>query len=254
MLALVVVATGCQAPERASVATQDPQKEAHALVEGLGGERSCRTDHDCAVGASEAACMLGACFGILTTDIRTARQLVVGRLRQASAPVRNAAWPLLKKAMTSSDSSPLLLAAVDGTGALLAAQPDPPGQCGEPCLALRRAATSTEEHVAVAARLALGRAGDPTVVAALTADLQGGTELLRTEATRALEPALGRGDAGIQAALLERLTDPSPVVQEAAIRALRTVAARPEVRAGLQAVKARTPHLAYPVDEVLAGG
>ena len=276
-LAIAVVATSaCRGQAKAPVVHRDFQAEAKALVEGLGAMRTCRTDRDCTpiepvtngllapkiqdpaqnprdpsvAPPVEAACVLGACFGILSADNRTARQTVVTRLRYADQGVRDAAWPMLKKVLEGAESSPLELAAVDGAGALLEAKPDTAGQCGEICLAIRREMATPDEHVAAAARLALGRAGDPTVTAALVADLMHGTELQRTEAVRALAPAVRRHDAEALAAVVDRLQDRSPVVAEAAVRTLAPVAGQPTVRAGLAKLRERTPHLAYAIDAV----
>lgn len=269
-------ATACRGESKTSVAHRDFPAEAKALVEGLGALRTCRTDRDCTpiepartallapkvqdpAQASrdpslappiEAACVLGACFGILTADNRTARQTVVTRLRLADQGVRDAAWPMLKKVLDGAESSPLRLAAVDGAGALLEAKPDAAGQCGEICLAIRRELATPDEHVAAAARLALGRAGDPTVTASLVADLKHGTELQRTEAVRALAPAVRANEAGVVSAVLDRLQDPSPVVAEAAVRALAPVVGQPAVRDELERLRDRTPHLAYVIDAV----
>ena len=60
-----------------------------------------------------------------------------------------------------------------------------------------------------------------------------------------------------QAALVASLRDPSPVVQEAALRALTPWAQRPPVREALLALKAGAgAHLGYAIDEALsaAGG
>jgi hypothetical protein len=252
LLALGIL-TACHSAPPPTVAMRDVTAEARVLVEGAGALRTCRNDHDCAVGPSQAACVLGACFGILSADSRTARQLVVSRLQAADLGVRKAAWPLLRKALDGADTSPLKVAAVDGAGALLEAEPDPAGQCGPICEALRRQAAATDEHVAAAARLALGRAGDPTVVAALAMDLMRGTELQRTEAVRALVPAVKRGDAAAIQVVQARLQDPSPIVAEAALRALTPVIGRAELQPDLATLRYRAPHLAYAIDAVRAG-
>lgn len=252
LLLLGVTLAACQPPAPTEGPALDAGLQARALVEGLGAQRTCRIDRDCAVGTSVPACVLGTCFGILTADGRAPRQLLVGRLGQAPAAVQGAAWPLLAKALAS--PSPMLqLAAVEGVGALLQAQPDAQGQCGPTCLALRGAAAAQDEHVALAAQLASARGGDPSAVPAVLEALQHGTELARAQAARALEPAVAKGTPGVATALLARLADGSAVVQEAAVRGLRPAAATAEVREALVTWKRRTPHLAYVADQVLAG-
>lgn len=252
-LPVLVLLASCAQEKPSVVVARDLQAEAVVLVEGMGALRTCRVDRDCALGPSQGACVLGACFGILTADNRTARQLVVDRLRAADPGVRAAAWPLLRKALDAADTSPLKVAAVEGAGALLEAAPDAAGQCGAVCEALRRHAAARDEHVAAAARLALGRGGDATVVPGLVADLAHGTELQRTEAVRALAPAIRQGDATVLEVVRTLLQDPSPIVAESALRALAPVVARQELQADLATLRTRAPHLAYAIDAVRAG-
>jgi hypothetical protein len=196
--------------------------------------------------------VLGACFGALSADDRAVRSLLLERLRQAEPAVREAAWPGVQQALES-PSPGLQLAAVETAGALLRADP---GQA-EVRRALQRAAAALDSHVATAARLGLGRAGDADVVPALLADLANGTELTRTEAIKSLTPALRGGHTEVRRALLALLDDTSPatsatpVVQLAAVRSLAVAREQAGVRPALQRLAERSPSLGYAIDRAL---
>jgi len=185
---------------------------------------------------------------------RTRSSAATDRLHAADPAVRLQAERMLLGALGRPETTAQSrLGAVAGLGALL---PAGVATCAAPCEALRALAEGLDERLAVAARLALGRAGDPSVEAELIADTTLGTEQLRVEAVDAL--AAGghvSHKPAVQAALLARIGDESAVVQEAAVRALAPVADRPEVRKALATLRTgRSAHLRYAVDAVLAAG
>lgn len=239
--------TGCaQAPAPATV--RDYALEADALLHGLGPTKTCRNDRDCQEGAVRAVCTLGTCFGLLTTDERVTRSLLVERLGAADAPVQIAALkPLLTALASETTTNGQKMAAIDGLGAVTVKQPN-----ADVRTALRLAAASNDEALAATARLALGRSGDETVRPALLEDLTQGTELLRAEAARALAP--GVEDAQVREALVASLQDGSPVVQLAVVRALAPVARHPQVSGKLTQLAARMPAFRYEVEQLLARG
>lgn len=234
-----------------------PVRDAAALVDGYGPVRVCRNDHDCGQGSVTGVCVLGTCFGLLTTDNPAARHTLAERLRRADADVRAAAEVSLLGALgRTAATQGVRLGAIDGLGAVLQAEHKPGGAppCGASCLALRAEAASADPRRAVAARLALVRGGDASARAAVLDDLRLGTELLRAQAAYALaDGAVGRQDPEVLAALLERMRDTSPVVQEAALRALAPWAKRADVRAAMLALREGAgAHLGYAIDEALA--
>lgn len=246
VLGLALLVACGQAP--APTVARDYELEADALLHGLGPTKTCRTDRDCPEGAVRAVCTLGTCFGMLTTDERVTRALLVERLAKADASVQRAAVKPLRAALASETSTiGQKMAAIDGLAAVMAAAQQP-----EIAVELRQYAAHKDESLAATARLALGRTGDATVRPALLEDLTRGTELLRAEAVRALAPAVR--DAAVRDALVKALADSSPVVQLAALRALVPVAREAQVAAQLAALAERTPAFRYEVEQLLAGG
>ena len=259
--ALLVACLAWCAPACRSAAPPVPARhavrDAAALVDGYGPVRVCRGDHDCGQGGVTGSCVLGTCFGLLTTDNPAARHTLAERLRRADADVRAAAEVSLLAALgRAAATQGVRLGAVDGLGAVLQAdhKPGVAAACGAACLALRAEAASTDPRLAVAARLALVRGGDATARAAVLDDLRMGTELLRAQAAYALaDGAAGRQDPEVVAALLERMRDTSPVVQEAALRGLVPWAGRADVRAAMLELRAGAgAHLGYAIDGALA--
>jgi len=242
------------------VAAVDPVRAAAAITQGIGPSKVCRNDRDCGPGAG-GACVLGTCFGLLTTDNPASRRTLAEKLRQADPQIQAAAQATLLAALARPGTPQgARLGAIDGLGAVLRAAQERAGaqDCAAACTALRAEAAAPDARIAVAARLALAHLGDATVRADVLADLRLGTELLRAQAAYALADGVrGRDDPVLLAALIERLRDASPVVQEAALRALAPWANRPDVRAALQALRAGTgAHLGYAIDRAMtaAGG
>jgi len=251
--ASVLTLSACHATPKAAV-VHHPKREAQALVEGLGGDGSCRDDRDCRFERAEGACVLGTCFGLLTADNSAVRHLLADRLQHSAPAIRAAAKKRLLSVLSQGDAGPdVRLAAVEGLGAVLAGEgKSAKFSCDDVCLALRSAMAATDPPLSAAARLALGRAGDPTVIDALLEDLDQGTELLRSEAARALGRELAwRVDPRVVSALVQHLSDASPVVVLSALHALTPVAHQPAVRQALTALRARSPHLGYDIDRIL---
>ena len=247
LLLLPALLAGCaQGPIPA--AHRDFALEADTLLHGLGPGKTCRNDRDCQEGQARAVCTLGTCFGLLTTDERVTRALLVERLGLAERQVQTAAIkPLLAVLGNDMATTGQRIAAIDGLAAVQ-------GKSGnaEVLDALRLLAAAKEESLAVTARLALGRLSDPAVRPELLEDLTRGTELLRAEAARALAPAVQ--DATVRAALMAALADGSPVVQLAALRALSPLAQDRAVSGKLGELAARTPAFRYEVEQLLPGG
>lgn len=243
--ALLLVLLPACAPAPAPVVHRDYPLEADALLHGLGPGKTCRNDRDCQEGAVCAVCTLGTCFGLLTTDERVTRALLVDRLAQADAPVQAEVIKPLMAALTSdTTTNGQKLAAIDAL-AVVKKAPD------EVRVTLRLLASNADEALAATARLALGRSGDETVRPALLEDLTRGTELLRSEAARALQPAVQ--DPAVKQALVAALGDGSVVVQWAALHALAPVARDPVVAPKLREVAARLPAFRYEVEQLLGG-
>lgn len=242
-LAPVVLLLAC-APAPPPAPQRDVQAEAKALVQGLGPGATCRNDRDCVVGGVSAACMLGTCFGLLTTDERPVRSLLLSRLIDTDAPVQAAARPLLEAALESEvTTTGQKLAAISSLGEILRLHEDSALR-----LALRVWTSNRDANLAAAARLALGRAHDPTVRAELLLDLQTGTELLRAESARSLQPYAGEPE--VRAALAAALVDTSPAVQMALVTSLAGQVTDPGVQQAMRELGLRVPGLRYEVERL----
>lgn len=242
---------GCGEPAPQAPAHVDPATASRVLVMGTG--QLCTTDVQCSAGVAtpqradaryRGACVLGTCFGLLTTESATVRAVLAERLSKAEPAVQVHARTRLLKVLSSPRSSPQTrLGAVIGLASVL----DPHGPCEQACAALRDASKERDEHIAVAARLALARRADPTVLATLALDTREGTEHLRCSATRAMAPYLATGVADVGPAkealpaLVERLDDRAPGVRRAAAEVLAPWRARPLVRAALAGAAKRHP-------------
>lgn len=240
--------------DKAPAVQVDPQAAVQALVTGLGPQHTCQVDQDCAGGGQSGACVLSTCFGLLSADNRTARRTLVERLARAPAAVQTAALPILVKYLDNDLRAPgERLAAIEGAGALLRTAVSPSSQRAALVDTLRKVAVSDDPYLAAAARVELATAGDGSSLPALLEDLVAGTELLRAEAARGmagLQPTPHADTA--KRALVGALADPSPVVQLAALHALRTWCRDGEVRSALTALPGRgAPHLTYAVDRFL---
>ncbi len=233
--------TRCAGP--AGDPVRDVAAEARALVHGLGSARSCLGDQHCTFAATRGVCALGTCLGLLSADQRPQRRVVLERIAAADPELAAALGESLRRAAAQpSLSAPSQLAVVEGLGALWQRS-----GCRDADLAaaVRAAMAGRGDAVAVTGRLQLGRCGDPAVLPDLLEDAVTGSELLRAESCGALAGYAGGADQGrARATLLERLADASPVVQRAAVVALRRwPTALPA--AALADLRARAPHLAY---------
>lgn len=187
----------------------------------LGNGSVCESDAGCGRPPLAGACLLGTCFGLLTTDAPAARDVLIERLAVARADVRFGVERALVNALSHPDArARTRVAAVLGLGAVLSARQHT--RCEEACTALRKAADSPEEDVAVAARLALARRGDETVLHELLADLRDGTPHLACAAARALgNYRSGKAANLARAALMAAATGSEASVTAAVRRALQ---------------------------------
>lgn len=225
-----------------------PAQQAAALVgqaTGLGVGTPCQTDQTCQAGDVRSLCVLGSCTGLLSTDQRPERAILLERLLAAPAAVRTAAEPALLAALDKPEAAPWQrLAATEGLAVLLEADGGVCARRAANCSTLERLAADDDTRIATAALLGLVRAKawlngpeQPLVHERLTRLRDQGTELVRAELTRALAPWLHgpKPDAFAQALLLPLLVDASPVVQQLAVRALAPVAGQPDVAQALRA-------------------
>lgn len=244
LLGLAALTIGCAAKQPA-VAARDPDREVFALLQGLGPTVACQDDRGCQVGPVAGACGLGTCFGLLTTDQRPLRKILVERIGHADAILR----PRLQARLLETAGKPDLgnsmrQAVLEGIGALWMA-----GGCRDVALqaAVVAQVNDDDPRQAITARLAAGHCGHPAALPGLLEDLATGTEQLRAESAAALG-GYGKSADGPKAlaALLQLLRDPSPVVLRAAVMALHPWQADPSVAAQLAtAVQTRAPHLDY---------
>lgn len=238
--------------------------EATALTEaGRGGP--CATDKQCTVGTVVAACVLGSCTGLLGTDQRPERAVLLERLVAARPEVQAETQRLLLTAIEAPGLAPWQrLAVVEGLGALLQPASTKPAPCvAQPavCGVLERMAVESDPRIAATARLALLRTGPlapgparDAVVVAVEADLARGTELLRGETCLALTGWLQppQPDPWAAAQVTTLLRDPSPVVQLLAVQTLAGAISLPAVRTALQTLRQQdTGALAYAIDKAL---
>jgi HEAT repeat protein len=241
----VVAASGC-GHNNATDDAMRPELAAASMLIGSGNP--CFSDAGCGPPGARGACVLATCFGLLTTDSAAARASIADRLERAPVEVHEIAQLLLLKAMRDPQSGrSTRLGAIEGLGRLQ--KPDTP--CDDGCGELRALLDETDEALAVAARLALARRRDAKARQGLIIDLRDGTEHLRCAAARALRIHVGRpDDKEVVAGLVALLSDPGPVVRQAAMEALAPVARRPEVAAALRADRAQW---AYALDRIGAG-
>ncbi len=241
----------CNSPPPAAPAV-DAEQAVATLVDGLGPSRLCRADGDCLAGGEKGACSMGTCFGLLTTDSRAIRRVLVDRLARAPVAVRQAAGKRIQRVYNSPTAGiATRVAVLEAMGALGRAHLT---EADGERLILRLALSDGDAQVAATARVELASLGDATALPGLTEDLAQGTELLRAEAVRGLQGYAGTPQAPeAKALILTALADRSPVVQLAALRACQPWASEVAVRTALeQLVQERAPHLRYEVDNLLA--
>lgn len=252
---VTLVACVDPAPPTAPAPVAPTVEEAvRALLMGGGG--ICDDDRGCAVGASPLArgtCVLGTCFGLLTTDAPAARAVLAERIAALPKAVQDAAVSRMIEHLWR----PTSMASVrQGSAAGLRAVARRRGieACGEACDALARLRDEPDGALAAAGRHGLAEAGDDAARAATIVDLQQGSEHLRAAAARALGVALRRGrDDAAALALQAALEDRSPVLRRIAAEALAPHAADAGIAASLAAARRRHPaDLGYVVDRGLA--
>lgn len=240
-LVIVCSAAGC-APKPAAPPV-DPAKSSRQLILGTGA--LCNTDKACGEGPWTGACVLGTCFGLLTTETQAVRATLLERIHRAPPPVQQAVVNQLLKALSHPMSSVTTrVGAVQGLGATLQAT----GPCGEACKAVVASAREPDEPVAVSARLALSRRAELSVLPKLLKDTREGTEHLRCSATRAIgryasTKASRQTDAGksVVQALMLLLDDRAPNIRRAAAETLARWHEQPNVAKALREAATRHP-------------
>ncbi len=233
------------ATKGAAAPARDLDREVMALLQGLGPTQACQDDRGCKVGSAAGACGLGTCFGLLTTDQRPLRKVLVQRIATADPVLRDRLGrKLLTLAQRTDGGNALRLATLEGLGAVWHGD----GCKNAEIEALVVAQVQDEDpRQAIVARLIAGSCGHAAALPGLLEDLATGTEQLRAESAVALAGyRQGQPAAAAKAALLQLLHDPSPVVIKAAAVALASRQAQPDVAAALQALtQDRAPHLGY---------
>ena len=203
VLAVIVTAScaepGSQPADRKTATASAPvvvSPEAAVKRLLLGSGEMCQDDRGCGESPFNGVCMMGTCFGLLTTDSAPARSVLCSRLAGATVELRKRAEAVLLKALVSTTSTRARVATLEGLGALLSAAPTKP--CAEVCTALRKESQSSDPQLASTARRALASRGDETVLDALLMDLQEGAPHLSCATARALR-GYRRGPVAVKA-------------------------------------------------------
>jgi|GEM_PF-2725340 len=184
----ITVLCACSQPSSPAPAAVDPEVAAKAVLLGTG--KTCEDDRGCGKAPAAGACLLGTCFGLLTSDSPAIRTVLVERLGQLTPQTQAFAERALLNALGHEDTSRRAqVAAIEGIGELLRNRDH--AQCGEACTALRRFMKSTDVLLATSARLALANRADETVLDALLDDLRLGTPHLAVSAARGVIPYCG---------------------------------------------------------------
>ncbi len=250
VLTVAVLAPGCA--QTAAPPPLDPVVASRLLVLGTGA--LCSKDQECGEGRTYGACVLGTCFGLLTSESQPVRATLLERIAASRPPVQASIVQQLLQALNHPTSSMTTrIGAVQGLGVTLSRG----DRCAAACEALRRAAKESEEPVAVHARLALSQRADLAALPGLLGDAREGTEHLRCSAIRALDAYLAAGLAKqVLPGLLPLLDDRAPGVRRAAAETLVGWRARPDVARALDKAAMRHPgDLRYIVESArLAAG
>ena len=228
----------------------------HRLLRG-GGD-TCNDDRDCGPPGARGACLLGTCFGLLTTDSAAARSVLAARISALPPPlaadVEDVCATLLWRPEAMAAQR---IAAAQGLAAIAATRA--PQDCSRACDELRKLLDEPQVGLASTARLGLGSLGDAAVMPALAQDLCCGTEHSRAAAARVMGVAWLRPStapdvgATIEAALLAALQDPSPMVRRVVAESLAPRIREAAVEAALEAARRRHPaDLGYVVDRARA--
>ncbi len=262
-VALALLTSACQGGQQA----QDAEADAAAaipidreLVERRllrGGGDTCNDDRDCGPPAARGTCLLGTCFGLLTTDSAAARSVLVDRIAALPADLAEDVERVCATLLWRPEAMPAQrIAAAQGLYAVASARPA--GACGRACDELRKLRDEPDQGLASTARASLAQLGDASVLPALRRDLQIGTEHSRCAAARAMGVAWQRDAArfaSVSVDLLAALGDTSPMVRRVAAEALVPHIADADVAAGLQAARRLHPaDLGYIVDRAGATG
>ncbi len=219
-LASVIATTGCGQADKREAPTAIPADVALKLVL-LGTGETCENDRSCGRPPSAGVCLLGTCYGLLTTDAPAAREVLGERLGASSPQMRRMSEDALLRAVRHPETrSRTMVSGVVGLGYLMGARNH--AECGKTCEVVRKLTTSADDQVATVARHALSRRRDETVIDDLVLDLQQGTPHLACAAAR----ALGRYDEGdlklvARAALSAAIKTDNAAVRAAVGRALK---------------------------------
>lgn len=222
-----------------------------------GGGDTCNDDRDCGPSAARGTCLLGTCFGLLTTDSAAARAVLVDRIAALPRALADDVERVCATLLWRAEAMPAQrIAAAQGLYAVASARPL--DACGRACDELRKLLDEPDEGLASTARLGLAQLGDVSVIPALARDLRSGTEHSRCASARAMGAAWqrsGRAGGEISVALLAALQDSSPMVRRVAAEALASHVEDAEVAAGLQAARRLHPaDLGYVVDRANTSG
>ncbi len=193
-----------------------------------GGGDPCQDDRACGKPGARGACVLGTCFGLLTTDSAAARAVLIARLAALPLPLLDATLPTCSGILWQPESmQPQRVAAAECVAVVAAARPQ--AACGDACKSLERLLDEPEPGLREVARGGLLRAGDAAQLPMAITDLHAGTEHTRAATLRALgalwcrpsapadEAAVGLQVAG---ALQRALDDPSPMIRRIAAETL----------------------------------
>lgn len=246
----VAVSAGCgRDPAAAGAVVPPPRLEDVQRAVLMGTGQVCDDDRGCGVGANplaRGACVLGTCFGLLTTDAPAARATLVDRLAAMPADVQDAVVTRLDAHLWRPTAMPSVrVACAAGLAAIAEAR-----GCGAACDVLQRLESEPDDALAAEARLGRCRAGLAAACAAAVTDLKQGSEHLRAAAARALGVGMRKTrDPDVTVALQAALQDRSPVVRRVAAEAL--VAFRDDAAIAASLEHARRQHpadLGYVVD------
>ena len=188
LLVLLLMPPGCgtNAPSHA-----DPEK-APALSPAdaarnvlLGTGKVCKDDRGCGAMPAAGACVLGTCYGLLTTDSNAVRAVLAARVAEVPQATQEVMAGALVQAIEDPEAQKRnTLGAIAGLGALLAQHQT--GACEVLCEALRKPAKSVDPQIASTAARMLARRADLTVVDRLIGDLKEGSPHLAVATARAL--------------------------------------------------------------------
>ncbi len=193
-----------------------------------GGGDPCQDDRACGQSGARGTCVLGTCFGLLTTDSAAARAVLLARLAALPPPLLQGTLQTCAGLLWQPESMlPQRVAAAECVAVVAAARS--PGACGEACATLSRLLEEPDPGLREVARAGLLRAGDAAQLPMALTDVEAGTEHTRAMTLRALgalwcRPSLAADEATVTdqvaQALVRALDDPSPMIRRIAAETL----------------------------------